>query len=178
MKTQFNWGDDIIDSREVIARYDELNDEYTSLAQTLEDAQDNYDQHKASKSTTDELTLEEEEDFENTLDALFEVVEEAQKALDEFNQSFDKDELDTLTEVIRQGEEASDWSYGEGLIHESYFTQYTEDLIKDCYELPKEFESGKWPWKHMTLDYEGAAEEAKSDYSTIDVEGHTYYIRQ
>ena len=86
-------------------------------------------------------------------------------------------ELAILLKVQEQAEDCADWRYGETLINESYFTDYIEDLIKDCYELPKEFESGNWPWRHMTLDYEAAADEAEYDYTRIDFDGVDYLIR-
>lgn len=178
MKNTFNWGDDQIDSRDVIARHEELQSEYDSLEVALNEAKNEYDQHKTSKSSTDELSLEEEEEFEETLEELQEALDEAQEALDQFNQSFEKDELDTLTEVIEQGEDSPDWSYGETLIHENYFVDYITELINDCYELPKEiFDSNKWPYNHISIDFESASDEAKSDYSEISVDGNVYYIR-
>lgn len=174
MKTNFTWGDDIIDSRDIQARFEELNDECESLVNSLEEAEKDF---KEYLETADEELTEKCEDFEANCKTFRETIDVAKDSLAAFNQSFDKDELDTLTEVIRQGEDSPDWSYGECLIHESYFTQYIEDLIKDCYEMPKELQSGRWPWNHFSLDYEGAAEEAKSDYFEIDVNGHTYFIR-
>lgn len=75
------------------------------------------------------------------------------------------------------GESSPDWSYGETLIREDYFTKYIEELIDDCYEIPKEMNSGEWPWRHMTIDYEAAAEEAKQDYMELNYDGVTYFIR-
>lgn len=86
-------------------------------------------------------------------------------------------ELAILLKVQEQAEDCADWQYGEALIRESYFTDYIKELIDDCYELPKEFNSGAWPWRHMTLDYESAADEAKDDYTHIDFDGVTYLIR-
>ncbi len=87
-------------------------------------------------------------------------------------------ELAILLKVQEQAEPyAADWQYGETLIRESYFTDYIEELIKDCYSMPKEFESGAWPWRHMTLDYEAAADEAQCDYTRIDFDGVDYLIR-
>jgi len=37
--------------------------------------------------------------------------------------------------------------------------------------------SGDWPWRHMSIDYEAAADEAKSDYTEINAGGETYWIR-
>lgn len=89
----------------------------------------------------------------------------------------DTSELDALKSLTEQAENSPDWEYGETLIRESYFTRYIEELIDDCYELPKEFNSGNWPWRHMTMDYEAAAEETKVDYMEVDFDGVTYLIR-
>lgn len=69
-----------------------------------------------------------------------------------------------------------DW-YPVTLISEDYFTDYIKDIIDDCYEMPKEMNSGSWPYRHMTIDYEAAAEEAKQDYSEIDIGGTAYFYR-
>lgn len=173
---KWSWGDDVISSTDIIARHEELFDEHYDLEEALKSAEKELSDFIAEKDRSDDL----EEDIniiEEKLQELHAAVEEAQEALDEFNQSFEKDELDTLTEVIAQGEDAPDWHHGESLIRESYFTQYTQDLIEDTCEVPAEFSSGKWPWTHMNLDYEAAAEELKSDYIEIDVGGNIYYIR-
>ena len=86
-------------------------------------------------------------------------------------------ELAILLKVQEQADGYSDWEYGEALIRESYFTDYIKELIADCYELPKEFNSGAWPWRHMTLDYQAAADEAEYDYTRVDFDGVTYLIR-
>jgi len=159
---------DIIDSQDIIVRQEELQDDLDWLNHNLQEAQDAltaYLKTNAPENDSDELV------------ALQDAVEEAQEKLDDFNSSYDKDELDTLNEVIEQGEDCSDWRYGEALINENYFVEYIKDLINDCYEMPKEFDSGKWPWNHITIDYARAAEEAKADYTEIYIEGTTYYIR-
>jgi hypothetical protein len=166
MKTTFNWGDDTIDSRDIISRYEELQDELDTLISVLEEAQNNFD----TIDQSDDTSLVVFQDAENS-------IMEAQEALDQFNQSFDKDELDTLAQVISEGEDSPDWSHGDILIRESYFTDYIKDMINDCYAMPKEFDSHVWPYNHVKMDWEAAAEEAKSDYNTIEVDGHTYYIR-
>jgi hypothetical protein len=165
MKTTFNWGDNTIDSRSIIERHEELQDEFNALVESFEEAKLELENIKGSESS-----LAEFQDAENE-------VGEAQEALDQFNQSYDKDELDTLTQVIAEGEDSPDWNHGETLIHETHFSDYIKDIIDDCYEMPKEFESGKWPWNHMEMDWDGAAEEALSDYFEINVDGSTYYIR-
>jgi len=172
MKTNFNWGDDIIDSRDIIAKHEELQDEFDTLVEALEEAQ-----QELEKVKRDNEELDANDQCSTSLDEWEDDLDEAQEALDQFNQSFDKDELDTLTEIISQGEDSSDWSHGETLIKESYFTQYIEELVNDCYEMPSEFTDGKWPWNHMSMNWEEAADEAKADYNEICVDGETYLIR-
>jgi hypothetical protein len=68
----------------------------------------------------------------------------------------------------------SDWNYGDSAINESAFLEHITQLIDDCYEVKK---SSKWPYHHMTMDYEAAAEEARSDYTCIELDGTTFYVR-
>lgn len=89
----------------------------------------------------------------------------------------DAEELKQLLELQEEASSSPDWEHGEALILDSDFTEYTEELIRDCYEMPKDLESGAWPWRHMTLDYEAAAQELKQDYMEVTYAGHTYQIR-
>lgn len=134
--------DDVIDSRDVIARIEELTSEREGWINDAEDGEDRSDSEWA----------------------------------DEFPD--EAEELATLEKLAEEAEGyAADWKYGEQLIRDSYFTDYIEELINDCYEMPKEMNSGEWPWRHMSVDYEAAAEEAKSDYTAVDFGGVTYWIR-
>ena len=64
-----------------------------------------------------------------------------------------------------------DFIYGESVIHENYFTEYCEDLLKDCGYIPQDFPS----W--IELDFEATADNMKVDYMSATYEGDTYYIR-
>lgn len=86
-------------------------------------------------------------------------------------------ELAALEKLAEQASAAPDWRYGEILVRESYFTDYIRELIDDCYEIPIEINSGQWPWRHMSMDYEAAAADAQSDYIDADFNGVTYFIR-
>lgn len=150
--------DDVIDSRDVAERIEEL-----------EAIRESY----AEKIAADDEAREIEEPT-MTADARG----EAERELAEWNAGDEAAELATLRKLAEQGaDHAADWSYGETLIRDSYFVDYIEQLIGDCYELPKDFNSGEWPWRHMKLDYEAAADEAKSDYYDVDFDGVTYWIR-
>lgn len=89
----------------------------------------------------------------------------------------ERSELAALIKVWRECENLSDWTHGEQLIRRSYFVDYITQLIDDCYELPKELTSGNWPYRHIRIDYEAAADEAEYDYMTVDFNGVDYLIR-
>ena len=89
----------------------------------------------------------------------------------------DVEELEELKRLQSEAESSPDWQHGETLIRESYFASYIEELINDCYEMPKDMNSGAWPWRHMKIDYEAAADEAKADYFEVEYFGVTYLIR-
>jgi hypothetical protein len=69
-----------------------------------------------------------------------------------------------------------DW-YPGYLIARDHFVAYIEELIDDCYEMPKEMKSGAWPWRHVSIDYEAAAKEAEQDYTSIDFDGREFLYR-
>ena len=96
---------------------------------------------------------------------------------DEILDDDDMEELRVLKALAEEAESSPDWIHGEGLIRESYFVDYTEQLIDDCFELPKELNSGDWPYRYITIDYEAAADELKQDYFEVDFDGVTYLIR-
>ncbi len=135
--------DDVIDSRDVIARIEELESEMT-------DAMGEW-------QSESELT-------------------KPQALIDWEAEGF-MDELEALRKLRDDADGSPDWEYGETLIRESYFTDYIEELIDDCYSLPKEMNSGEWPWRHMKIDFEAAADEARADYIEADFNGVTYLIR-
>lgn len=163
MNATFEWGDDVIDSRDIITLQEEMSDELDTLKEVLETREDDYLCYKTDGG--DDPTI---------IEDMIEAINDAKSDLD----NFEMDDFNTLNELVSEGESSHDWSYGETLIHESYFEDYIKDMINECWEMPKEIDSGKWPWRHMEMNWANAAEEAKnSDYFEINVGGETYYIR-
>lgn len=146
---------DLIDSRDIIERIEDLE-------AALQEA------YEATKEKG-ETNL----DFDEWREAVI----SDQSAAHENEFWDDAKELRALQALAKECDHVSDWAYGETLIREDYFTKYIENLIDDCYEMPKEMNSGNWPYRHMTIDYEAAAEEAKIDYEEVDFDGVTYFIR-
>ena len=133
--------DDTIDSRDVIARIEELEAEREDLRSAMDDHNTDSDAY-----------------------------EEANAALKEFDNSEEGQELISLKALAEQGEDyAPDWKYGAQLIHEDHFETAMDEMVADCYTLPKDLPS----WMTITYDYDAL----KQDYTAIDFDGQTYYVR-
>lgn len=162
MANPINTTDEVIDSRDVIARIEELEAEREALADAVEECKAANEYHNS----------------EGDMDAPEEhALTEAIDDLNAWDNSEEADELRNLQELAAECEGVPDWIYGAQLIREDYFTTYIENLIDECYEMPKQINSGDWPWRHMTIDYEAAADEAKVDYTDVTFDGETYFVR-
>ena len=170
MKTISNT-DNVIDSRDIIERIDELTGDFQALVDDIEAAETDEERGTAFDDLATWLIGHTE--IAPDLEALDGITFDN---VSDWAESDDAHELKTLLALADEADCSPDWSYGETLIHEDYFTNYIEEVINDCYELPKEFNSGDWPWRHMMLDYEAAADEAKQDYIEVTFDGQTYYI--
>ena len=85
----------------------------------------------------------------------------------------DSDELTTLQEFAKEGEDyAEDWAHGATLIRDSYFETYAEELATDCCEMPSD---NSWPM--YCIDWEWAARDLQIDYTQIEFDGVTYWVR-
>ena len=69
------------------------------------------------------------------------------------------------------GEYFPDFGFGETLIHESYFEEYCEDLVKDCGYIHRDLPN----W--IVINWKETADNIKVDYTEFEFEGETYYAR-
>ncbi len=84
----------------------------------------------------------------------------------------EQDELKALKTLEEEAEGYSDdWKHGSTLIRDDYFTEYAEELCKDIGDLPSEI-----PW-YIEIDWEKTAEHIKADYTEVDFDGVSYWIR-
>ncbi len=85
----------------------------------------------------------------------------------------EKEELSAL--LVLKGEAegyAPDWLYGCALINDDYFTEYAQDL---AYDLGCVKEVGNWPY--TCIDWEQAARELQQDYTSVEFDGQTFWVR-
>lgn len=130
--------DDIIDSRDVIERIEELRGELEAY-------------HDAQETTLS---------FEYAL----------QDAANFPDHGEEYDELRALEKLQEEAEDYSpDWKYGAQLIRYDYFEQAMDDMVADCYELPKDLPF----WMTITYDYDAL----KQDYTEVDFGGVSYFVR-
>jgi hypothetical protein len=140
--------DDVIDSRDVIARIEELEGERDSF----------------------EIDAEMEPD---TISIIMESDTDASRVEWAIQNEDDAKELKALTELAEEAEDyASDWRYGETLIRDSYFEDYARDLAEDIGAIK---EDASWP--NNFIDWEAAREALKQDYTSVEFDGVTYWVR-
>ena len=132
--------EDIIDSRDVIARIEYLTDDRDNLVSP--DGKDWPDDDTRNQAWADE----------NGTDA---------------------DELAVLLALQEEAEGyAADWKYGEALIRDSYFQDYAQELADDIGAI-----KGDATWPNNHIDWEAAARELQQDYTSVEFDGVTYWVR-
>lgn len=183
--------EDIIDSRDVIARIEWLEEKETAITDAkvaLTEAEEAEAERKSDlvdkiaelEASTDEAIddvkgdaieeLREQHDTESDeLTAAREAVDDAEA---DFNDD-EREELKLLRELAEEGEGLSDWRHGETLIRESYFEDYARELASDLYG--EEIDGAHWPF--TCIDWERAASELEQDYTSIEFGDVTYLAR-
>jgi hypothetical protein len=140
--------DNIIDSRDVIARIAELESLEGSVTEAIE---------ARNNAATEQL------------------LEVATDVLDQARENFgeeEAEELKILRALAEEGEGCGDWAHGETLIRDSYFEKYAEELADDLGAVPRD---AKWP---MTcIDWKQAAEELQVDYTSVNFDNVIYWMR-
>lgn len=140
---------DVIDSRDVMERIEELNAE--RVCSECEGT------GEVPTTVDDEAVMAECADCKGT----------------GLNPTFDgDDELDTLEALARQGEGYGDWKYGEVLVRDSYFEDYARQLAEDTGAIRSDA-----TWPSNCIDWEQAARELQQDYTSVEFDGVTYWMR-
>ena len=84
-----------------------------------------------------------------------------------------KEQLAALEALAEQAEGyADDWRYGEALIRDDYFEEYAENLAIDIGAI-----DANATWPNNCIDWEAAADALKQDYTAVEFDGVTYWIR-
>jgi len=143
-QTQDLRGENIIDSRDVIARLEELQDARDTAVNSVSEVEDG---DKWTTANGTELASCWDEEQEEEYQALKSLADDALGY-------------------------APDWTYGEALIADSYFTAYAQDLAEDIGAIKRDLN-----WPYDCIDWEKAADQLKQDYTSVEFDGTTYWIR-
>lgn len=82
------------------------------------------------------------------------------------------EELDALVTFATEAEDyTDDWHHGVTLIRDTYFVEYVQDLLADCGTIPSDLPS----W--VVLDWDATAENMQVDYTSVELDGVTYWVR-
>lgn len=154
--------EDILDSRDVEARIDELEGERGALVDELDEAEE----------TLQDLVNSDEDNAQEEA-ALAGVISLKRNALSRWDQTDEAIELAALKAFRDELEPyCADWHSGETLIRDSYFKDYAQELAEDIGAINRD---AKWP--NNCIDWDQAARELQMDYTDGDFEGVTYWAR-
>jgi antirestriction protein len=81
-----------------------------------------------------------------------------------------QEEYAQISEILDEiGDEAA---YGVSLIREDYFEDYARELAEDIGAIDADA-----AWPNNYIDWEAAANALQMDYTSIEIQGDTYYYR-
>lgn len=170
MATEISNSDDIIDSRDVIARIEELESDIQSLTDYVDEAREAVTE---AQQAHDEAADNDEADLAEAAEQVEDAQETLATAEKDLAEWEGEEELKILKAFANEAEGYGDWDSGETLIRESYFMEYAQELAEDC----GDYNSRDVKWPYTCIDWEQAAQELLDDYASIEFDGVTYYLR-
>ena len=167
---------DIIDSRDVIARVDDLTDDLIALVDDVNTAEDAEDRSAAFDALAEWLGADPDE-MREVYPEDAKVSEDPATLLERWHGSAtateEADELRALLALAGECEGYGDWHHGEVLIRDSYFTEYAEYMASDI----ADYDPRNCRWPFTCIDWDKAADDLKDDYREVDFDGVAYWIR-
>lgn len=95
------------------------------------------------------------------------------EALGDDRDETETEELQALKDFAEEADGyATDWIYGDTLVRDSFFTEYAQQLAENVGAID---DNAHWP--ATCIDWEWAARELQMDYTAIDFDGVTYWVR-
>lgn len=144
---EVNNSQDILDSRDIIERIEEL-----------EEAKQEFILH--------------ESETEDDSPSWGEIAEANGTAEEKWDETEDGQELSALLSLQDDLEAyCPDWRFGVTLIRDDYFVDYTKDLLDELGFIPEDFPS----W--IEIDWDKTADNVQQDYTSGEYDGVTYWAR-
>ncbi len=142
-------GDKIIDSRDAIARSEELEGYRDSAIE------------EASRTPEEGETIETWTAQDGTVYGV--IVDWSEDEEEEYR---------ALKGLEEEASQSPDWRHGETLIRDDYFQEYAEELAEDIGAVNR---NATWP--NNFIDWEAAADALKQDYMSVTFGDLEYWIR-
>ena len=157
----------VIDSRDIIARIEYLESEREPLTDAVDQAQE-------ALNDLDGNDFDEVSTFEEAEQEAKDALKAAYANVKDWDESDEGQELAKLKAFADEAEGyASDWKYGATLVKDSYFEEFAEEEAESM----GLYNSRKAQWPHTCIDWAQAAEELQQDYTSVDFDGETYWVR-
>lgn len=156
-----NLTSDVIDSREIIERRDDLESELTGGGTF--DIDEFLERYNTNRDEMEPEEIEELSEWMNELTGPFDIE----------NYRDDVKELTALNEFIDECSGYGDFDHGDTVIADGYFETYAQEFANDIGAIDES--KANWPTNH--IDWKAAADELKQDYMSVDFDGETYWIR-
>lgn len=158
MKRDISNSEDILDSRDIIERINELERE-----------RDNWQE---DNELPDYIPGDSEKDLERIKAEKW--TDEQSDKWTEWDESEEGEELKALLKLQDEAEGyASDWIYGATLIRKTYFVEYCKDLVNDIGDMPKNLPG----YIENNINWQGVADDLEIDYTEVDYDGVEYLVR-
>ena len=156
----------IIDTRDLYKRQQELQSELESLQDAVSDAQEALEErrHEYREAQTDE----EIEDAQEQVAAALEDLETANHEIVDWQSEY-QEELDEINAL--ESEIGDEWMHGATLIDEDDFIEYVQDLAEELGATAGDDHC----W--LVIDWEATANNVQQDYSSCEYQGTTYLFR-
>ena len=160
-----NYNKNTIDTRQLRKRLSELE----ALEEKINEAKEALAEAQAALANLGDTP--DKSDREEAQKAVDEAADALQDAIDDLDtEQENPDELEDLRNAENQ---VGQWSSGNTLIREGYWTEYVKELVRDVGDLPD-----KLPWYlENNIYWAGVASDLLSDYSQITICGETFLYR-
>jgi multidrug efflux pump subunit AcrA (membrane-fusion protein) len=174
-------GMDMIDSRDVVARIEYLEELQEEAREAAEEKIEEIEKAEAQLTdwlkgmpvnkilTSEELTKKQVQ-IADMKDSILSDGDDGFYS-DDFGES-EATELKALKALADEADGCGDWAYGESLIADSYFETYAREFANDIGAMPND---AQWPC--TCIDWAQAASELQQDYASVEFDGVTYWIR-
>lgn len=146
-----------LDTRDLYKRKCELE----SLRDAVTTAREELEEAKANLAESTEETEDKE------------AVSDAESNLEVAESDFGDDEKTELEELETLENEISEFMHGETMIPENDFEDYAREMAEGIHG--KAVREAAWPF--TCIDWTEAAEQLQQDYSTVEYQGKSYYVR-